>query len=189
NEAHVFKHHHRATGRDTSSRNQVIVPGVGCHSARSVCPVFQWIVTATGSTGTHAGLVAGLHALGADMPVLGVSVRQPKDRQIAAVHALAQKTAEKLGAAEVPVDKILVDDGYIGPGYGVPAQSTLDAIEMTALTEGLLLDPVYSAKGMAGLIGLVREGFFKPTDNVLFLHTGGATALFAYQDLVLRNRA
>ncbi|MEM7188950.1 MAG: D-cysteine desulfhydrase [Pseudomonadota bacterium] len=150
---------------------------------------FQWIVTATGSTGTHAGLVAGLHALSDDTPVMGISVRQPKDRQIAAVHALAQKTAEKLGASEVPVGKILVDDGYIGPGYGVPAQSTLDAIEMTALTEGLLLDPVYSAKGMAGLIGLVREGFFKPTDNVLFLHTGGATALFAYQDLVLRNRA
>ena len=150
---------------------------------------FDWIVTATGSTGTHAGLVAGIHALDADVPVMGISVRQPQDRQIAAVHGLAKKIVDKLGAAPVPASKVLVDDGYVGPGYGIPAETTLEAIEMTALAEGLLLDPVYSAKGMAGLIGLVRQGFFNPTDNVLFLHTGGATALFAYENLVLRNRA
>ena len=149
----------------------------------------DWMVTATGSTGTHAGLVAGLHGLGSNLPVMGISVRQPKDRQIAAVHGLVQKTAEKLGTGPVPVEKVLVDDGYVGPGYGVPAESTLEAIEMTALAEGLLLDPVYSAKGMAGLIGLIRQGFFKPSDKVLFLHTGGATALFAYEDLVLRKGA
>jgi L-cysteate sulfo-lyase len=117
--------------------------------------------------------------------VIGISVRQPRDRQIAAVHALAVKTAEKLGADPAPAHRVLVDDGYVGPGYGIPAASTLEAISMTAQTEGLLLDPVYSAKGMAGLIGLVRQGFFKATDRVLFLHTGGATALFAYEDQVL----
>ena len=152
-------------------------------------PDFDWLVTATGSTGTHAGLLAGLHALRSGLPVMGISVRQPRDRQIAAVHGLAVKTVRKLPAPDIPVDKVLVDDGYVGEGYGIPADTTIEAIEMAAKTEGVLLDPVYSAKGMAGLIGLIREGFFKATDKVLFLHTGGATALFAYEDLVLRKQA
>lgn len=148
---------------------------------------FDWLVMATGSTGTQAGLVAGLHAIGWDLPVMGVSVRQPRERQVAAVFGLTAKTLETLGAAPAPTSKILVDDGYVGPGYGVPAASTLEAITLTARTEGLLLDPVYSAKGMAGLIGMIRGGFFRPTDRVLFLHTGGATALFAYEDIVLSD--
>ncbi len=82
-----------------------------------------------------------------------------------------------------------MDDGYVGEGYGIPAPSTLEAISMTAKSEGILLDPVYSAKGMAGLIGLVRQGFFKPTDKVLFLHTGGSTALFAYEDQIAGSAA
>ncbi|MEM6886909.1 MAG: D-cysteine desulfhydrase [Pseudomonadota bacterium] len=148
---------------------------------------FDWLVMSTGSTGTHAGLVAGFAALGHDLPVIGVSVRQPRERQVSAVHTLTQRTLEKLGAPSVPLGKIIVDDGYVGEGYGIPAESTLEAIRITARQEGLLLDPVYSAKGMAGLIGLVRQGFFKPTDNILFLHTGGSTALFAYQEQLLAS--
>ena len=146
---------------------------------------FDWLVMGTGSTGTQAGLVAGFEALGHNLPVMGISVRQPRERQMNAVHALTQKTLEKLGAEGVPLSKILVDDGYVGEGYGIPADSTLEAIRLTAQQEGILMDPVYSAKGMAGLIGLIRKGFFKSTDNVLFLHTGGATALFAYQEQLL----
>jgi L-cysteate sulfo-lyase len=145
---------------------------------------FDWLVMGTGSTGTQAGLVAGFAAIGHDLPVMGVSVRQPRERQMNAVHALTQKTLEKLGAPGVPLSRILVDDGYVGEGYGLPADSTLEAIKLLARQEGILLDPVYSAKGMAGLIGMVRQGFFKPSDKVLFLHTGGATALFAYQDQI-----
>lgn len=145
---------------------------------------FDWLVMATGSTGTQAGLVAGFHAIGFNLPVMGISVRQPHDRQVAAVHALTQKTLEKLDAPGIPHSKVLVDDGYVGDGYGLPAESTLEAINLTARQEGILLDPVYSAKGMAGLVGLIRQGFFKPTDRVLFLHTGGSTALFAYQDQI-----
>ena len=148
---------------------------------------FQWLVMATGSTGTQAGLVAGFHAADHDLPLMGISVRQPREKQIAAVHSLTVKTAEKLGTDPAPVSKVLVDDGYIGAGYGIPADSTLEAISMTARAEGVLLDPVYSAKGMAGLVGMVRQGFFKTTDNVLFLHTGGATALFAYQHQLLQS--
>ena len=143
---------------------------------------FDWLVMATGSTGTHAGLIAGFQALGSKLPVMGISVRQPRARQISAVHALAQTTAQKLDAPPPNADRTLVDDRFVGEGYGIPAASTLEAIKLTARTEGILLDPVYTGKGMAGLIGLVREGFFKPSDRVLFLHTGGAAALSAYED-------
>ena len=190
-----------AEGLRNAGRKPYFIPGGGSNATGAlgyaVCAqeivdqsaaegeAFDWIVTATGSTGTHAGLIAGLHALGADIPVMGISVRQPGERQIAAVHALTEKAATKLGTGPVPVDKVLVDDDYIGAGYGIPAASTLEAITLTARTEGLLLDPVYSAKGMAGLVGLIRQGFFKPSDKVLFLHTGGASALFAYESAVL----
>jgi len=143
---------------------------------------FDWLVMATGSTGTHAGLLAGFHALDVDLPVMGVSVRQPRERQMAAVHALALATTGKLDAAPIPSERTIVDDRFVGQGYGIPAPSTLEAIAMTARLEGVLLDPVYTGKGMAGLIGLVREGFFKPSDRVLFLHTGGAVALHAYEE-------
>lgn len=148
---------------------------------------FQWIVMGTGSAGTQAGLVAGLHALGVDLPVLGVSVRHPKARQVDAVHRIAVRVAERLGAVSLPASKILVEDDYVGEGYGIPAESTLEAIRLAARQEGILLDPVYSGKGMAGLIGLARQRMFKPGDNVLFLHTGGAQALFAYEDEIFSS--
>ena len=157
------------------------------HHTRETGQRFDWLVMATGSTGTQAGLVAGFAALGHDLPVMGVSVRQPRERQMNAVHALTQSTLETLGAPGIPLSKILVDDGYVGEGYGLPTEGTLEAITMTARQEGILLDPVYSAKGMAGLIGMIRQGFFKPSDNILFLHTGGATALFAYQQEILAS--
>ncbi len=143
---------------------------------------FDWLVMATGSTGTHAGLLAGFHALGSTLPVMGISVRQPRVRQVSAVHALTQTTAQKLDVSAPPADRTIVDDRFVGEGYGIPAPSTLEAIALTARMEGILLDPVYTGKGMAGLIGLIRESFFKPTDRVLFLHTGGAAALSAYED-------
>ncbi|MBG6205134.1 L-cysteate sulfo-lyase [Labrenzia sp. EL_13] len=146
---------------------------------------FQWLVMGTGSSGTQAGLVAGFHILGYDLPVMGVSVRQPRERQLNAVLATTQKTLAKLDGPHIEPGNILVDDGYVGEGYGLPTTSTLEAIRLTARQEGILLDPVYSAKGMAGLIGMVREGFFKPEDNVLFLHTGGSTSLFAYEDQII----
>jgi len=150
---------------------------------------FQWLVMATGSTGTQAGLVAGFHALDYDLPVMGVSVRQPREKQMAAVHDLTQKTLAKLDRHQIAQSKILVDAGYVGDGYGIPAPSTLEAIKLAAQMEGILLDPVYSGKGMAGLIGMIRGAFFKPDDNVLFLHTGGSAALFAYEDQIIESLA
>lgn len=139
-----------------------------------------WIVMATGSTGTQAGLLAGLHAAGSEVKVLGVSVRQPKEKQVAAVHKLAVATAAQLTDEPLPVEKVYVEDGYVGEGYGLPTEGTIDAIKTLARTEGVLLDPIYSAKGFAGMIGLAKEGFFDNEKDVVFLHTGGAMALFAY---------
>ena len=141
-----------------------------------------WIVLASGSAGTHAGLLAGLHAAGSDIPVMGISVRQPRERQIAAVHKLAAATAAQLTDIPLSLDKTLIDDGYVGAGYGLPTEGTIAAINLIARKEGVLLDPVYSAKGLAGMIGLTEQKFFDRQKDVVFLHTGGAAALFAYGD-------
>jgi L-cysteate sulfo-lyase len=148
-----------------------------------------WIVLATGSTGTHAGMLAGLHAAGSTIPVMGISVRQPEDKQIAAVHKLAVLTASKLTDTPLGVEKVIVDDGYVGAGYGQPTQGTLDAINLIARREGLLFDPVYSGKGLAGMIGLAGQNFFESDKDVIFLHTGGAAALFAYGNQLAENAA
>tara|TARA_B100000945_G_C20423730_1_gene619292 strand:- start:1184 stop:2167 length:984 start_codon:yes stop_codon:yes gene_type:complete len=142
---------------------------------------FDCLIQATGSTGTQAGLVSGLCALSSELPVLGISVRQNCERQIDAVWKLVKETVEKLNTNDIKRDKILVDDNYIGKGYAIPTDGTLEAIDLLAKTEGILLDPVYSGKAMAGLIDMVRKGNFNHNEKILFLHTGGSAALFAYE--------
>ena len=142
---------------------------------------FDYLVHATGSTGTQAGLVSGLEGLNSELPVMGISVRQNREKQIDAVWKLVRKTAEKLKIREISREKILVDDRYIGKGYAIPTDGTIEAITLLAQTEGILLDPVYSGKGMAGLIDMVRNGDFSQGEKILFLHTGGSAALFAYE--------
>ncbi len=139
------------------------------------------LVHATGSAGTQAGLVTGLEACNAGIPVLGVGVRAPKDKQEANVFALAQKTEAKLGLSDVVKrDKVVANCDYVGDGYGIPTDSMVEAVTLLARHEGILLDPVYSGKGMAGLIDLIRQGHFKEGEDVVFLHTGGSVALFGY---------
>ena len=140
------------------------------------------VVHGTGSTGTQAGLVAGFEGANSGIDVLGISVRQPRDRQEAAVLKTASATAEHLGIhGAIDSARVVASGDYVGEGYGIPAESTLEAIELAARHEGLLLDPVYSGKGMAGLIALCRKGYFTEGENVVFLHTGGQAALFAYE--------
>lgn len=142
------------------------------------------IVHATGSAGTQAGLVAGIEGCNAGIPVQGISVRHPKAKQEEIVYRLACETADYLGIrASIARERVIADDGYVGPGYGQATPEMVEAIKLMAQYEGILLDPVYSGKGMAGLIGLIRQGRFSKQDNVVFLHTGGSAALFAYQDL------
>jgi L-cysteate sulfo-lyase len=143
--------------------------------------VIDHIVHATGSAGTQAGLIVGLKAINAGIPLLGIGVRAPKPKQEENVFNLAVATAEKIGAAGVVRrDDVVANTDYVGEGYGIPTPGCLDAIAMFAELEGILLDPVYSAKGAAGLIDLIRKGHFKKGERVVFLHTGGATALFGY---------
>ncbi len=139
------------------------------------------IVTATGSAGTQAGLITGLKAMNANIPLLGIGVRAPKEKQEENVFALAQKTAAKLGCPDVVKrEDVVADSNYVGEGYGIPRADTLEAIRMFAQLEGILLDPVYSGKGAAGFIDHCRKGTFKKGERVVFLHTGGSAALFGY---------
>ncbi|MCQ0969584.1 D-cysteine desulfhydrase [Paracoccus sp. TK19116] len=139
------------------------------------------LVTATGSAGTQAGLIVGLKATNAGIPLTGIGVRAPKDKQEANVFALAERTAEKLGCpGVVKREDVVADSDYVGAGYGIPREDTVEAIRMFAELEGILLDPVYSGKGAAGLIDYCRKGRFAKGDRVVFLHTGGSAALFGY---------
>ena len=145
------------------------------------------LVHATGSAGTQAGLVAGMVALNAGIHVLGIGVRLPRDRQEANVHRLAELTAEKLGLkGGIPRASVEANCDYVGAGYGIPTEGMGEAVRMLARHEGIFLDPVYSGKGMAGLIDLIRKRAFHTDENVVFLHTGGQVGLFAYQEFLSR---
>ncbi len=140
------------------------------------------LVHATGSAGTQAGLVAGLEGMRSGIPVLGIGVRAPKERQEDSVYKLAAATAEHLGIpGAVSRDSVRANCDYVGEGYGLPTDGMIEAVALLARTEGVLLDPVYSGKGMAGLIDLCRKGEFGKGENVVFLHTGGSVGLFGYQ--------
>ncbi|RYC47953.1 D-cysteine desulfhydrase [Pectobacterium zantedeschiae] len=142
------------------------------------------IVHATGSTGTQAGLVTGLAATHSQIPLLGISVRAPKAKQEENVYALAQRTWQLLGiSGELPHNAVQVNSDYVGKGYGIPTEGTLEALRLLAQLEGILLDPVYSGKGMAGLIDLIRQGHFRADENIVFIHTGGSAGLFGYRQL------
>lgn len=139
------------------------------------------VVCASGSAGTHAGLVCGMYGTGSNIPVTGVNVSRKKNVQEELVYNLVQDTASHIGInSSIPREAVSCVDEYVGPGYSLPTPEMVEAVGLMAQTEGILLDPVYTGKAMAGLIGLVRKGFFKKTDRVLFVHTGGSPALYAY---------
>ncbi|GGC31826.1 1-aminocyclopropane-1-carboxylate deaminase [Siccirubricoccus deserti] len=141
------------------------------------------LVHATGSAGTQAGLVAGLVALNSGIPVLGIGVRAPKPRQEANVLALAERTAAHLGLPGlIRPEHVVANCDYVGQGYGIPTQGMVEAVRLVAEKEGILLDPVYSGKGMAGLIDLIGQGRFGKEENIVFLHTGGQAGLFGYPE-------
>ncbi len=143
--------------------------------------VIDHIVHATGSAGTQAGLITGLKAIHAAIPLLGIGVRAPKEKQEENVFNLASATAVKLGfPGVVSRADVVANCDYVGEGYGIPTPGGQEAIAMFAELEGILLDPVYSGKGAAGLIDLIRKGHFRKGERVVFIHTGGAAALFGY---------
>lgn len=141
------------------------------------------VVHATGSAGTQAGLVVGLRASNAGVPVYGVSVRAPEAKQEESVWNLVQRTVDFMGVPAASVERagVVANADYVGQGYGIPTEGMLEAVRMVAWLEGILLDPVYSGKCMAGLIDLIRKGRFKKGQNIVFIHTGGAAGLFGYR--------
>jgi D-cysteine desulfhydrase len=142
------------------------------------------IVVASGSAGTHAGLLTGLVANNAKIPVTGINVRRPRAEQEKNVHTLTQDVAKLLGVEPPPRESVVALDEWVGPGYSLPTPEMIEAVRLLARSDGILLDPVYTGKAMAGLIGLVRRGTFKKGENILFIHTGGAPALYAYQNIL-----
>ncbi len=146
------------------------------------------VVCASGSTGTHAGLVTGLCGNNANMPVVGINVSRTKQVQEPMVYDLVQRTAEFLGVkTEIPKNAVECFGNYVGPGYSLPTAGMAEAVRLLARTEGILLDPVYTGKAMAGLIDLVRKGYFKKEEKILFVHTGGSPALYAYMKDILEG--
>lgn len=140
----------------------------------------DWMVFGTSSGGTHAGLVLGQRVFGYKGQVLGISIDESEDWLKTHVSALASGASEKLGERiEFTPADVLANADYCGAGYGVLTDAEREAVQLFAKYEGLLLDPVYTGRAAAGMIDLIRTGFFKKEETILFWHTGGQPALFA----------
>ncbi len=144
------------------------------------------VVLGSGSSGTHGGLLAGFLGNRINIPIVGIGVSRDPADQDPLVHKEAQAVSDLLGLnMTVPRDAVLSFGDWWRPKYSVPNQAMVEAVQMLARTEAILLDPVYTGKIMAGLIGLARQGYFGKDENVLFIHTGGAPSLHAYEAEVL----
>ena len=153
--------------------------------ARSLDLEFDAVVCPTGSALTHAGILVGLRALGVNVPVYGICVRREARSQVARVSKVAEQLAGMIERKEVfDAEEVQAFDGVLAPGYGRLNEAAREAIAMAARQEGLLLDPVYTGKTMAGLIDHVRSGVIPAGSRVLFIHTGGLPAIFAYGDRI-----
>jgi D-cysteine desulfhydrase len=147
---------------------------------------FDRVVVGSGSSGTHGGLLAGFLGNHIHIPIVGIGVSRDPETQEPLVHKEAQAVMDLLGVAmTVSREAVVSVGGYWQPKYSIPNDMMVEALQLLARTEGILLDPVYTGKIMAGLIGLARQGFFKPQEKVLFLHTGGLPSLHAYEREVL----
>lgn len=142
------------------------------------------VVCVSGSGGMHAGLVVGLYGTQSNIPVVGINVSRGKAEQEEKVYQLVKETSAHLGIQHpVPSDSVTCFDEYVGKGYAIPTTEMVEAVQLFAKTEGLLLDPVYTGKAAAGLIDFIRKGYFKKGENILFVHSGGAPGLYANTEI------
>jgi len=183
----------------SAGRRPFLIPYGGSNSTGATAYVFamqellaqeyhpDWIVFASSSGGTQAGLAAGARLFGFRGKVLGISVDEPKQELKELVAQLATVTTDAL---REPItfkpEDILVNDDYLGEGYGIMGLPEIEAIRLFARLEGLILDPVYTGRAAAGMIDLIRKGYFKRQETVLFWHTGGTPAIFSekYAEIV-----
>jgi D-cysteine desulfhydrase len=144
------------------------------------------LIVASGSSGTHGGLVAGFLGNRIDIPIVGIGVSRDPEVQDPIVHREAQAICDLLELGlQVPRESVLTFGDYWRPKYSVPNARMVEAVQLLARTEAILLDPVYTGKAMAGMIDLIRKGWFRPEENLLFLHTGGAPALHVFEPQLL----
>lgn len=144
------------------------------------------LCVASGSAGTHAGLLTGFIGCNMNIPVVGIGVSRDPQDQDPLVHKLAMETAKRLGIRqEIERESVVTFGDYWRPKYSVPNAKMVEAVNLMAKTEGILLDPVYTGKAVAGLIDLCRKGYFRKDENVLYVHTGGSPALYAYRKVIL----
>jgi D-cysteine desulfhydrase len=131
-------------------------------------------------------MLVGMRAMGSRIPVTGISVRRPVPEQEGLIGGLVTQTREFLGyPSDLMEGELKIFDDYVGPGYSIPTEEMAEAVRIFARVEGILLDPVYTGKAAAGLLDLIQNGYFRQGEKVLFLHTGGAPGLYAYQDVLL----
>jgi 1-aminocyclopropane-1-carboxylate deaminase/D-cysteine desulfhydrase-like pyridoxal-dependent ACC family enzyme len=154
---------------------------------RSAGAAVTHIVHATGSGATQAGLIVGAKAAKTGIRVVGISVSDRKEEFVPIVQKILEETEKTIGVglALEPSDIIVLDD-YVKDGYGIVNKETAEAIRLLFATEGVVLDPVYTGKTMAALIDLIKKGYFRKSDTVLFFHTGGTPALFPYREPLVR---
>ena len=144
---------------------------------------FDYIVTTSGSAGTHAGLVVGFYGNNSNIPVIGINISRKKGPQENLVYKLVERTAAHVGIkGTIPREAVQCFEEYVGPGYSLPTPEMVKTVKLVAQTEGILLDPVYTGKAMAGMLDLIQKDFFKMGQNILFVHTGGSPALYQYAD-------
>lgn len=151
-------------------------------------PGFDWLIIASSSGGTQAGLVVGQRIYGYQGRILGISIDNPAMELKERVARIAIETSRTLDEeSNFSADDILVNDDFLGAGYGIMGAPEVEALTLFSQNEGLLLDPVYTGRAAAGMINLIRNGYFSVDQKVLFWHTGGTTALFAqqYMDILM----
>lgn len=143
------------------------------------------VVLASSSGGTQAGMVLGLAQSGTRIRGIGIDVDDDPPVVLADVRRIVADGAAKLGIAPISDDHIVLETGHAAPGYGQPNAGMIEAVKLMARLEAILLDPVYTGKAMAGLIAMIRAGRFRKDETVVFVHTGGMPALFAYPSVFL----
>ena len=191
-----------ATALQAQGRKGYIIPGGGSNALGSLGYVAcvqemqqQWydsgaafdkVIVGSGSSGTHGGMLAGFLGNHIHIPLIGIGVSRDPADQDPLVHKDAQAVMDLLGTGiQVPREAVVTHGGYWQPKYSIPNAKMVEAVQMLARTESILLDPVYTGKAMAGLMGLARKGYFNAGEKVLFMHTGGLPALHMYENEVL----
>lgn len=145
---------------------------------------FDYVICTSGSGGMHAGLITGFQGMNDNTKVIGINISRGKELQEELVYQLTRDTAAHIGIDKmISREAVTCFDEYVGPGYALPTREMVQAVKRLARTEAILLDPVYTGKTMAGLIDLIQKDFFKASDNILFIHSGGTPAIYAYSPI------